>query len=285
MADPIQLIECPRDAWQAKEAFIPTEKKISYLQELLAVGFHTIDAGSFVSPRAVPQLADTAEVLKALDLRDTATRLSVILANEKGAEQAAELPFLSYWGYPLSVSETFQQRNTRQSISDGMEMAKRLQERAVRSNAALVIYISMGFGNPYGDRYHSDQVLDLAQQLETLGVKIVSLADTVGLATPSQVAALVTSCRTEYPSMQWGVHLHARPEGQLEKIDAAYRSGCRRFDGAIGGHGGCPFAEDELVGNLNTRSLIDYLSAAQTDFSIDEKHFQTAAQLAQTIFP
>ena len=222
MAEPIQLIECPRDAWQGRHRFIPTSQKIEYLQSLLSVGFHTIDAGSFVSPKAVPQLADTNEVLSGLDLLDTKTKLLVILANERGAEQAAALPFISYWGYPLSVSETFQQRNTRQTISEGIDMAKRLHERAAKSNAELVIYISMGFGNPYGEPYHIDQVLAIAQTLQAMGVQIISLADTVGLAMPLQIANLVKSCRAEFSSIEWGVHLHARPEGQQEKIGRAH---------------------------------------------------------------
>jgi hydroxymethylglutaryl-CoA lyase len=182
MAEPIQLVECPRDAWQGKTDIIPTAQKVLYLQSLLAVGFHTLDAGSFVSSKAVPQLADTSAVLRSLDLRDTNTRLLVILANERGADQASEHPFISYWGYPLSVSETFQQRNTRQTIPEGIEVAKRLQERAIRSSASLVVYISMGFGNPYGESYHSDQVLALADTLQSAGVETISLADTVGVS-------------------------------------------------------------------------------------------------------
>ncbi len=285
MPESIQLIECPRDAWQGRTDFIPTALKTKYLQELLSVGFHTLDAGSFVSPKAVPQLADTADVLRALDLRDTQTRLLVILANERGAEQAAHHPYLSYWGYPLSVSETFQQRNTRQSVSEGVELAKRLRQQSERSGAELVVYVSMGFGNPYGEPYHPDQVMDLARELQSMGVSIVSLADTVGLATPDQIRSLVTQCRSEFPSIQWGVHLHARPGGQQEKIAAAYAAGCRRFDGAIGGYGGCPFAEDELVGNINTQSLIDYLSKIHPDFSFDQARFNACIQHAQTIFP
>ncbi|MBM3431982.1 MAG: hydroxymethylglutaryl-CoA lyase [Bacteroidetes bacterium] len=284
MPESIQLVECPRDAWQGRSKLVPTALKTNYLQQLLAVGFHTLDAGSFVSPKAVPQLADTAEVLCGLDLRDTKTRLLVILANERGAEQVANHPYISYWGYPLSVSETFQQRNTRQSVSEGIELAKRLRHLADRSNAELVVYVSMGFGNPYGESYHPDQVLQLAGQLQKMNVPVVSLADTVGLATPDQIRSLVTQCRAEFPSIQWGVHLHGKPGGQPEKIAAAYEAGCRRFDGAIGGYGGCPFAEDELVGNINTQSLIDYLSEIYPDLSIDREQFNTCVQLAQTIF-
>lgn len=284
MAEVVQLIECPRDAWQGRPSFIPTEQKIAYLQTLLSVGFHTLDAGSFVSPKAVPQLADTAEVLRSLDLRDTRTKLLVILANEKGADQAAELPFISYWGYPLSISETFQQRNTRQSIEQGIELAKRLHDRASGSGAELIIYISMGFGNPYGESYHPDQVLELTRTLTAVGIRTVSLADTVGLAHPDQIASLVSACMGAFPSTHWGVHLHARPDGQQEKIDAAYRSGCRRFDGAIGGHGGCPFAEDALVGNINTGSLIQYFANHIPEFSIDRDRFDAAVGMAQTIF-
>ncbi len=284
MPDPIQLIECPRDAWQGKPILIPAQQKTTYLQQLLRVGFHTIDAGSFVSPKAVPQLADTEDVLRALDLRDTKSKLLVILANERGAEQASNLPFISYWGYPLSVSETFQQRNTRQSVSEGVELAKRLHERAGQSQAELVIYISMGFGNPYGEIYHPDQVLSLARTLQAMGVSIISLADTVGLASPEQIGDLVSVCKKEFPTIQWGVHLHARPEGQREKIAAAYEAGCSRFDGAIGGYGGCPFAEDELVGNINTQSLLSYLAEVEPNFSIHHESFNASLQLAQQIF-
>ncbi len=284
MAETVQLIECPRDAWQGRHVLISSQQKIDYLQTLLSVGFHTIDAGSFVSHKAVPQLADTGEVLRALDLRDTQTKLLVILANERGAEQAAECPFISYWGYPLSVSETFQQRNTRQTIEEGIELARRLNERALRAQAELVIYISMGFGNPYNEPYHADQVLELSRTLAAMGIRTISLADTVGLANPQQISGLVSACIHEFPATQWGVHLHARPDGQTEKIEAAYQAGCRRFDGAIGGHGGCPFAEDELVGNIDSAALVRYFSEKVPGFSIDRDRFIAATQLAHTIF-
>lgn len=284
MKDVVQLIECPRDAWQGKAEFIPAQTKIEYLQSLLQVGFHTLDAGSFVSPKAVPQLADTAAVLQALDLRDTSTKLLVILANERGADQAASLPFLAYWGYPLSVSEIFQHRNTNQSVSQGSELAARFAERASGAGAELVVYISMGFGNPYGELYHPDQVLVMAQQLIRSGVQTISLADTVGLASPEQIRNLVQQCRSEFPMVNWGVHLHARPGSQSAKIAAAYESGCRRFDGALGGFGGCPFAEDELVGNIDTRSIIHYLNNIQHPLNLNEQALQTAALMAQTLF-
>ena len=284
MISGVELIECPRDAWQGLDAFVPTAKKIEYLQTLLRIGFHTIDVGSFVSPTAVPQLADTDAVLQSLDLRDTPTKLLVILANERGAEQAEQFPFLGYWGYPLSISETFQQRNTKQTVAEGIELAARFADRADRVGASLVIYISMGFGNPYGESYHEDQVLALAARLTKMGVETISLADTVGLANPAQIRQLVHNCRFEFPSVNWGVHLHAHPMGQKEKIAAAYEAGCRRFDGAIGGYGGCPFAEDELVGNIDTRSIIQYLQAAGQSLSLNESALQEAGLLAKTIF-
>ena len=284
MTEAIQLIECPRDAWQGRNDFIPTAKKIEYLQALLRVGFHTIDAGSFVSPKAVPQMADTEDILPALDLSDTDSKLLVILANERGAEQAESFPYLGYWGYPLSVSETFQQRNTKQTIQQGMEMAKRLAARANRSCAELVVYISMGFGNPYGELYHEDQVLALANQLTKMGVETISLADTVGLANPAQIGQLVLTCRSEFSQVNWGVHLHAHPAGQKEKIAAAYQAGCRRFDGALGGYGGCPFAEDELVGNIDTRSIIQYLHEAGQSVSLNQSALAEAGLLANAIF-
>lgn len=280
----VQLIECPRDAWQGRTQFIPTQQKIDYLQTLLSVGFHTLDAGSFVSHKAVPQLADTHEVLTALDLRDTPTKLLVILANERGADLAATHPFIGYWGYPLSVSETFQQRNTRQTITEGTELALRLHERATKLQAELVVYISMGFGNPYGETYHSDQVLSLARQLVQAGVHTISLADTVGLATPEQIRDLMHQCQLAFPSVNWGVHLHARSTGQTEKLAAAYASGCRRFDGALGGFGGCPFAEDELVGNIDTRTILQFLSSVGSGFTVDAAALHQADRLAHTIF-
>ncbi|MFM7672768.1 MAG: hydroxymethylglutaryl-CoA lyase [Bacteroidota bacterium] len=284
MIDDIQLIECPRDAWQGRVQLIPTPQKISYIQQLLSVGFHTLDVGSFVSPKAVPQLADTHEMLRGLDLKDTQTKLLVILANQRGAQEASQHPYLQYWGFPLSISETFQQRNTRQSIAESIELSKYLQEQASRSKAELVIYISMAFGNPYLETYHSDQVLSMAGQLHSMGVKIVSLADTVGLASPEEVGHLVATCQKEFPSIQWGVHLHARPEGQREKIAAAYAAGCRRYDGAIGGWGGCPFADDEMVGNIDTKGLIDFLSDKSPNLPIDRTQLDISAQLAKTIF-
>lgn len=284
MSEAVQLIECPRDAWQGKTAFVPTSTKIEYLQTLLRVGFHTIDAGSFVSPKAVPQMADTKDVLTSLDLSDTDTELLVILANERGAEQAEAFSFLKYWGFPLSVSETFQQRNTNQSIKSGIELAKRLVERAARVNAEPVVYISMGFGNPYGDNYHPDLVATLTRSIVGAGVNTISLADTVGLADPGSIKDLVSFCKREFPQVKWGVHLHARPLGQLEKIAAAYEAGCRRFDGVIGGHGGCPFAEDELVGNIDTRSILQYLQAnAQSPF-LNEEALAEASLQSNVIF-
>lgn len=284
MSENVQLIECPRDAWQGRTAFVPTSTKIEYLQTLLRVGFHTIDAGSFVSPKAVPQMADTKEVLSALDLSDSDTDLLVILANERGAEQAEAFSFLKYWGFPLSVSETFQQRNTNQSIPSGLELAMRLVERAARVNAALVVYISMGFGNPYGDHYHPDLVASLTRSIVQAGVNTISLADTVGLADPRSIKDLVSFCKQEFPQVNWGVHLHARPEGQLEKIAAAYEAGCRRFDGVLGGYGGCPFAEDELVGNIDTRSILQYLQSKGYSSFLNEDALAEAGLQSNAIF-
>lgn len=252
----MKLIECPRDAIQGIDHFIPTANKIEYLNELIEAGFDTIDFGSFVSPKAVPQMADTAEVLKGLNLGERKTKLLAIVANERGAEEALQYEEITYLGYPFSVSETFQRRNTNAGIAESMERVKAIQDLCSRKNRELVIYISMGFGNPYGDDWNAEIALSWVDKLRKFGIRTFSLADTIGVADPEIISYLFGNLIPAYPDLEFGAHLHSRPDNWREKIQAAWEAGCRRFDGAIMGYGGCPFAADELVGNIATENLI-----------------------------
>ena len=245
----IKLIECPRDAMQGWKTFIPTEKKVEYLNSLLKVGFDTIDFGSFVSPMAIPQMADTARVLKYLDWELSNSKLLAIVANLRGAEEASVYDAISYLGFPLSVSETFQQRNTNSSIRESLKRVEEMQNICIKTGKELVIYISMGFGNPYGDLYDEDIVFERINQLVAMDIKIISLADTVGVATPEQVYDMTSYLVESLPGVEIGVHLHSTPDNWKEKLEAAIKAGCKRFDGALKGIGGCPMADDELVGN------------------------------------
>ncbi|MBO9202308.1 MULTISPECIES: hydroxymethylglutaryl-CoA lyase [Niastella] len=282
----IHLIECPRDAMQGWKTFIPTEKKIEYLQSLLQVGFHTLDFGSFVSAKAIPQLADTAEVLKGLKSHpvDTTTQLLAIIANVRGAEDAAAYEEISYLGFPFSVSETFQQRNTNSSIRESLERVKEIQRICEQSNKQLVIYISMGFGNPYGDPYSPAIVFDWVNRIAALGVQIISLADTVGLATPEQVTDLTSYVINKLPQHEIGVHLHSSLHNRQAKIEAAWQAGCRRFDGALKGIGGCPMANDDLVGNIDTEWLISYLEQYEKMPGLNKSALAKSLTLANEIF-
>lgn len=276
----MQIIECPRDAMQGIKTIIPTEVKIEYLNSLLKVGFHTLDFGSFVSPKAIPQLKDTAEVLSQLELNSSDTKLLAIIANERGAEDALLHPEVSYLGYPLSISETFQQRNTNRSIAHAIEDVARIQEMCQKANRQLVTYISMGFGNPYGDPYSVEIVDQFAGILVTLGVSIISLSDTIGAAQPDQIANLFSHLSKKYSEVQFGVHLHSNPATAGEKIKAALIAGCKRFDGAILGYGGCPMAEDELVGNIDTRTIISVLQSQDLNPGLNLEALKEAEQIA-----
>ena len=256
----IKLVECPRDAMQGWAHFIPTEKKIAYLNSLLKVGFDTIDFGSFVSPKAIPQMADTKEVLAGLKLNDTVSKLLAIIANKRGAEEALQHESISYLGFPFSISETFQQRNTNASIEASLDTVKAIQELCVLHKRELVVYISMGFGNPYGDIYHEDLVMQYVQKMVDLKINTVSIADTVGLATPEQVSAVMTKVIPAFPQTEIGVHLHSAPGNRIQKLDAALEAGCTRFDAAIKGIGGCPMAGDDLVGNMDTEVMVDHFT-------------------------
>ncbi len=262
----MKIIECPRDAIQGIKHFISTEKKIEYINQLLASRlFDTIDFGSFVSPKAIPQMADTSQVIAGLDTHGTDTKLLAIIANERGAQEAAQYEAITYLGYPFSVSETFQLRNTNATIVESLERVKAIQEICAKNNKQLVTYISMGFGNPYGDEWNAEIVLEWIQKLKTLGLKIFSLSDTVGVANPETISYLFGNLILHYPELEFGAHLHTTPETWKEKIESAYDAGCRRFDGALLGYGGCPMAADELVGNMPTENLLNFKS--ETDYN------------------
>jgi hydroxymethylglutaryl-CoA lyase len=258
MSDPVKLIECPRDAWQGLKGLIPAELKVDYLKALISVGFKHIDAVSFVSPNAVPQMAHSEEVLKELDPPDDVEIIGIVV-NEKGAQRAIETKAVSTLGFPYSISETFLRKNQNQSPEDALEELEKIQNKADDAGLDVVVYISMAFGNPYGDLWNPEEVIEAISLMEVDNLKIISLADTVGLATPQQVNELVSAVMAKFDYLEIGVHLHSRPEQAAEKILAAYDAGCRRFDSALGGLGGCPFAQDALVGNIPTEKVIETL--------------------------
>lgn len=280
----LKIIECPRDAMQGIAEFIPTAKKAAYLQVLLEVGFDTLDFGSFVSPKAIPQMRDTAEVLELLDLSATSTALLAIVANHRGAEEAARFAQIRYLGYPFSVSETFQQRNTNADIAESLARVQDIQEVCAVSGKELVIYISMGFGNPYGDPWNAEIVQRWVEQLAGFGIRIFQLSDTIGVATPESIRYLFTKLIPAYPDAEIGAHFHTLPNAWEEKIAAAYESGCRRFDGALKGFGGCPMARDELTGNMPTEKMLTYLRRKES-LHLNENALEEALRLAQEVFP
>lgn len=280
----IKLIECPRDAMQGWKSFIPTEKKIRYINSLLDVGFDTIDFGSFVSPKAIPQMADTAEVLKGLQVDRDKTRLLAIIANQRGAEAASVFDEITYLGFPFSVSETFQQRNTNSSIHESLERVEEIQNLCVKTGKRLVVYISMGFGNPYGDPYDEEIVFEWVNKLVALDIGIISLADTVGIASPGQVYDMTAYLVESLPGTEIGVHLHSTPQNWKEKLEAAIKAGCARFDGALKGIGGCPMADDELVGNMNTELMIDYFREKGMIKGLNNEALKKSIRIADEIF-
>jgi hydroxymethylglutaryl-CoA lyase len=278
----LKLIECPRDAMQGWQNFIPTEKKIEYLNQLLKIGFDTLDFGSFVSPKAIPQMADTAQVYEALEESDT--KLLAIIANLRGAETAVNFPRIKYLGFPFSISETFQQRNTNSSISEAFKTVEAIQNLCQKSEKQLVVYFSMGFGNPYGDAYNVEIVADWAEKMSGLGIKIIALSDTVGVADSHTINELFAGLIPQYSNIEFGAHFHATNETWQMKIESAYQAGCRRFDGAIGGFGGCPMAEDELVGNINTQNMLQYFENQGVNLEINKKSFQKSVEMSRNIF-
>jgi hydroxymethylglutaryl-CoA lyase len=281
----MKLIECPRDAMQGLEEFIPTLDKIRYINQLLKVGFDTIDFGSFVSSKAIPQMRDTADVLNGLTFEKSNSKLLAIVANTRGALDACRYDGITYLGFPLSLSDTFQIRNTNKSIGEALNALEEIKSACVKHNKKLVTYISMGFGNPYDDPYDIDLVSGFVDVLKTLGSDIISLADTIGVSTPENIRYLFKTLTAQYPSIEIGAHLHSTPETAIEKVDAAYQSGCKRFDGAILGFGGCPMAKDDLVGNLATEKILEYLHLKGVNTHINTSEFAHAMALANEIFP
>jgi hydroxymethylglutaryl-CoA lyase len=280
----MKIIECPRDAMQGIKSFIPTEQKIAYINTLLKVGFDTIDFGSFVSPKAVPQMSDTAEVLANLDLEGTTSRLLAIVANVRGAEEAAQHEPITYLGFPLSVSETFQQRNTNKSIAEALEQLAHIQEICRQHNKTLVTYISMGFGNPYNDPWDAETVIRFVEKLDQLQVKIISLSDTIGVSNPKTIGYLFQHLIPAFKGIEFGAHLHTAPSAWKEKVEAAYQAGCRRFDGALRGYGGCPMAKDELVGNMPTENLISYFENIGLNLNLNKAAFAAALVQSGAVF-
>ena len=280
----IKLIECPRDAMQGIKDFIPTEVKARYIQSLLQCGFDTIDFGSFVSPKAIPQMRDTAEVLSLLDLGKTNSKLLAIVANVRGAEDAAKYPEIDYLGYPFSISENFQMRNTHKTIKESVDILQEILEIANKSNKEVVAYLSMGFGNPYGDPWNVEIVGEWTQKLSAMGVKILSLSDTVGSSTPEIITYLFSELIPKFPNIEFGAHLHTTPGTWFEKIDAAFTSGCSRFDGAIQGFGGCPMAKDELTGNMPTEKIYSYFNTKKQITNIRMGSFEASFNRASEIF-
>lgn len=281
----IKLVECPRDAMQGIKPWIPTAQKIRYAQSLLKVGFDVLDIGSFVSPKAIPQMRDTAEVLEALDRSQSSTDLLTIVANERGAVNACAHPAVDCLGYPFSISENFQMRNTHKTIADSQVLLDRLLNLCAQKNKSLVVYLSMGFGNPYGDPWSAEIVGEWIEYLVQKGVKIVSLSDTIGSASVTAIEDLFSTIIPLFPSLEIGAHLHVKASDALKKIDRAYKSGCRRFDGAIMGYGGCPMAKDELIGNMPTEKLLTYCSTHKIPHSIYPLHFEAAYNQALETFP
>lgn len=281
----MKIIECPRDAMQGIDKFIVTDDKIRYINQLLKVGFDTIDFGSFVSAKAIPQMRDTKEVLAGLDLSATKSKLLAIVANTRGAEEAAQFQQITYLGFPLSISETFQQRNTNKSITEALNTLSDIQTICESSGKQQVVYISMGFGNPYNDPYSVTLVEQFVDILNTLGVKIISLADTIGVSTPEQIKYLFEKLSGKFKDVELGAHLHSTPQTAVEKIRAAYEAGCSRFDGAIKGFGGCPMAKDDLVGNLATETILSYLDEKKVSAGINAEEFVKAMAIADEIFP
>lgn len=280
----VKIIECPRDAMQGIKAFIPTEKKVDYIQSLLRVGFDTIDFGSFVSPKAIPQMVDTAEVLSRLDLSQTKSKLLAIIANTQGAETASKHKEIQYLGYPFSISENFQMRNTHKTIAESLVTLQEILDIANATDKEVVAYLSMGFGNPYGDPWNVEIVGEWTERLSNMGVKILSLSDTVGSSTPEVIEYLFSNLIPNYKHIEFGAHLHTTPDKWFEKVDAAYKSGCRRFDGAIQGFGGCPMAKDDLTGNMPTEKMLSYFTAQKAPTETSPMSFESAYNEATKIF-
>ncbi len=281
----MKLIECPRDAMQGIKPFIPTDLKATYINKLLKIGFDTIDFGSFVSPKAIPQMRDTANVLAQLDLANTKSKLLAIVANTRGAVDAVQFEEIDYLGYPFSISETFQLRNTNATIEDSVERVRKIQNLCIKHNKEMVVYISMGFGNPYGDEWNVEIVGKWVEKLANMGIKTLSLSDTIGVSNPENISYLFSNLIPEYPTIEFGAHLHTTPTTWEEKIHAAYISGCRRFDAALKGYGGCPMAKDNLTGNMATENILYYLDQNKLNHGLNHDLFHQSMELALNVFP
>lgn len=281
----VKIVECPRDAMQGIKAFIPTETKVSYIQSLLDVGFDTIDFGSFVSPKAIPQMRDTAEVLNALDLTDRTSKLLAIVANARGANDAGAFEEIDVLGYPFSISEEFQRRNTNAGIEDSLGRVEEIKEICEAKGKALVLYLSMAFGNPYGETWHPDIAIQWSERLHSLfEVKTLALSDTIGVSNETLITSLFESVNEALPHIEFGAHLHTTPETWEEKIKAAWNAGCRRFDGAINGYGGCPMAKDDLTGNMPTENMVGWFEEQGIQHGLDLKAFEASKQHASSVF-
>ena len=281
----LQIVECPRDAFQGIQEHIPTEKKIAYINQLLRCGFHSIDFGSFVSPKMIPQMADTVQVLKGLIMEGSSSKLLAIVANLRGAQEAAAYDEITYIGFPFSISETFQKRNTNAGMEEALRRIEEIQSLCMRSNKTMVVYISMAFGNPYGDNWNADLATAWAKNLAVMGIQIISLADTVGVSAPENIRTLFGTLIPELPSITIGAHLHSPPGQAAEKISAALQSGCTRFDAAVKGFGGCPMASDALTGNIATEMLLQQMNNHGLKHGVDEASFAASLMLAGTTFP
>jgi hydroxymethylglutaryl-CoA lyase len=281
----IKLVECPRDAMQGIHDFIETEKKAAYINSILKCGFDTVDFGSFVSPKAIPQMRDTAQLLDQLDLSATKSKLLAIIANTRGAQDAVEFEEITYLGFPFSISETFQQRNANSSIAESLTRVEEIQDLCLRNKKELVVYVSMAFGNPYGDDWSGDVAISWTKRLAKMGIKIIALSDTIGVSNPENITSLFSKLIPEFPGVEIGAHLHTTPDTWEEKVHAAYTSGCRRFDSAIKGYGGCPMATDKLTGNMPTENVLSYLNKNKIASGIDEQAFAEATRMAGLTFP
>ncbi len=280
----MKIIECPRDAMQGLHDFIPTDLKAAYINQLLKVGFDTIDFGSFVSPKAIPQMRDTRELLSRLDLSLTYSKLLAIVANVRGAQDACEFDEITYLGYPLSLSETFQKRNTNRSVDEAFSDLAEIQELCEQHEKTLVVYLSMGFGNPYGDPYEMSFVTNFVNKLDQMQVSVISLADTIGVSNPENISTLFETLIPQFPHIEFGAHLHTTPETVNEKIEAAFHSGCRRMDGAINGFGGCPMAKDDLIGNMATEKIVSYFDTLKVEHLLDRDEFKQSMEMALKVF-
>ena len=284
MSNRVKIIECPRDAMQGIKSFIPTEQKVKYIQSLLNVGFDTIDFGSFVSPKAIPQMKDTAEVLSKLDLSHVSSQLLAIVANVRGAQSAVAFSDINYLGFPFSISENFQMRNTHKTIKESEYVLQQILEMSYKHDKELVVYLSMAFGNPYGDPWNLEVVGEWTERLHNMGVTILSLSDTIGSSNAEYISYLFSNLIPAYPSIEFGAHLHTPPQNWYDKVHAAFNSGCKRFDGAIQGFGGCPMAKDELTGNMPTEKLLSYFTTQKAETSLNVLAFESAHNEASKLF-